>query len=334
MVAAMGELRARWLAAGKARNVWVAASVGVGGLSTLSLSEGASPEYFNRIRGAIAAFKAQVPAGKTFSIGGMVYNQGEQDYIDGTTAEAYAANLAALVTSVRNLAGTEGQQNGVLPVFLVQTGNKWTVDNHDLGVARGQILATSTIPGVFLVTGAAPVPDKGGHLTGNGSRWVGCQVGKGMARVLVDQAGYENARAIRWVVRDRTLLGVFHGVGKMRFGTPYDGRAPQALPAHAGVYAADGAGAVALSNPRWVADRVLALDMTRSVGTLKVWLGRKADTNGLTWIADSDLTQFLFPYYYAEGLGFVPADNIADLVGLYLDPSNFVLADVITATAA
>lgn len=328
-------LRARGKIGGDPANRFVAVSCGVGSKTVAELSQGADPEVFNRIRQAITLAKAQADAaGLSFSVGGILYNQGENDY-SATTYDAYASGLAQLFSDVRACVGGQTGQAGILPIYMVQTGGQYARDPLELQVARAQIQVAATVPGVFLCGGNAPQPDKGGHLTSNGYRWLGNQAGKVAARTLIEGQGWEATRMIRAVVRDRTLVGLFHApVGPLRFADPISGQAVQALPSNGGLYVADGAGEVPVVSCRLAGKQIVEWTLGRATsGTVRVWLGRQAGSQGLTWIADSDDTHLVDRYEYNAGSGQTADENIPDLVGLTYSAANFALADVQTAIA-
>lgn len=335
----LAQLRPAWLAsrgkpAGDPNNRWVAAACGIGSSSLASLSKGATPqEKFNRLRGAITSAKALATAnGWSFKIGGMLFDQGQEDYQIDTSAAAWLALFTQFAADFREYAVSQTGQSGTIPIFLIQSGGISGRDAQELAVGRAQIAAAS-IPGVYVAASNAPVPDKGTHLTAHGSRMVGMQAGKAAARVLVGGEGYEATRAIRWVYRDRTLLGLFHPpVFPLRLTTAYDGRTPVPPRADAGIYVADDAGQNALTSPA-IINRLIVAQLGRAPsGVCKVWLGRRtAPYNGIVSIADSDSTRLAAGYDYVAGSGQWESENIPALVGLSYPAASFALADVQTA---
>lgn len=327
----------RGKAGGDSANRFVFAQCGVGGRTIAQLSIGASPDLFQRIRDAIRLAQRQATAlGLTFSVGGLIYNQGENGYSSLSVAE-YGAALVKLVNDVRvYVTGTTGQ-SGVLPVFLFQTGGQYAVDSVELATARAQINVASEVEGVFIVSNNQHVVDKDDHLTSNGSRWLGCLAGKVAERAIIHGEGWECTRAIRWVGRGSTIVGLFHTpVAPLQFATPYVGRSSSPIESapHRGIYAADDGGALPVANVALRGQLVVVSTARQLVGSPQVWLGRSAGFNGAICIADSDHTPLAYAYEYTEGSGQTPDENIAALVGRLYPSSNFALADVQTATLA
>lgn len=336
-IAAAAHLRRRWDAArgkpaGDASVQWLVMTAGSGGKTASELLN----LYFGRVQGAIdIAYAAATAAGKNLLV--LVdYNQGENDYTDGTTYNQYLVDMPALMAAVRGYVATKTGGSRLVPFFVKQTGGQYAIDAQQLAIARAQIEIERTAPGVFIVMNNQNVPDKNDHLTSNGYRWIGEQTGKVMAMALVDRRPFHCPRVISWHTKGTTLLARCHAMqGPVRFGVPYVGRTPSpyAAAGDRGLYAEDGGGQMTVAGASVVAPQVLIWEMGREVsGALSVWLGRKAGTNGAICLCDSDATRLQTAYAYTAGSGQTADENISELVGLTYDPSNFLLADVQTAT--
>lgn len=332
-------LRARGMPAGDPTNKWVLANCGVGGKSVAELSPGASPELYQRIRDAITAGQAQATAlGVTFSVGGVLYNQGEHDYIPGTSYSDYVSRLTALFGAIRATATDATGQDGLLPIWMMQSGGQFARDALDLAIGRAQIEVARAVPGVWLCGGNQQYVDKGDHLSANGYRNMGGMIGRVSERTLINGEGYEPTRAIRWVARGRTIVGLFHAPAPpLRFAAPYAGFTPAAAVTDAsrGIYITDDAGEVSISSVSIASSRLLLILAARALsGTPKVWLGRKDTFDGSVGVADSGDDVLFGRYEYEEGSGQTEAEDIAALVGLTYPSQVFALADVQTATLA
>lgn len=335
-IAAAAELRRRWDAARGLpqgdSTPWLVMTAGSGGRTALALRN----TYFGRFQRAVdLAYDQAVAAGKQLLVV-VTYIQGEADYSNGATYEAYLADLTSLFTQMRTYVEAKTGSSRLVPIYLHQTGAQYANDAQDLSVGRAQIQIAQDLPGIVLVGNTQPVPDKGDHLTANGYRWLGAQAGKAMARTLVERRGYECSRVLDWSVRGTTLMARVHVEdGPIRWDAPYINRAVStfsSLPSR-GVYATDSEGEISLTNPTMAAGQVLIWTLGRApTGPLRVWVGRKGGTNGSICISDSDETLLADRYSYIAGSGQPAGDNITDLAGYRYPARNFVLADVQTAT--
>jgi hypothetical protein len=321
-------------------NRFVFAACGVGGVTLAQLMPGAPGNYFQRFRDVVTLAKAQADAlGVSFSVGGILFDQGQSD--QGVTSYGdYLGNLTTLFDGMRSyVAGVTGQ-TGILPIYLIQSGsaNDGTVDAGELQIARAQLDAARTTPGVYVVSGNQAVPDRGVHITANGYRWIGCQAAKVAERTIINGEGWEDTRAIRWVVRGTTLVGLFHApVAPLRFVPAYIGRgvAPAYMAVNRGVYLTDSLGAVPITAVRVQSDRLIVATLGRTVsGTAKAWLGSKDGANAAICVADSDMTRLALPYDYTAGSGQSTDENIPALVGLAYPAANIALADCQAVTPA
>jgi hypothetical protein len=316
-------------------NRWVFGNCAVGGKSNLALSPGAAPvEYFNKFRQFIDTCVGIAAAnGWSVMVGGILHEQGQQDYALGTGFSTYSAGLANLIAAARAYAVSKTGQQDLIPVYLFQTGGQFTNDSQELQVARAQLAVADTVPGVFMAANSQATVDKGGHLSANGSCWNGAQGGKVATRTIIRREGWECTRPIRWVHRGRTVLGLFHTPeGPLRIRTPYVGLAPSPAAADVsrGVRMVDAGGLAPLAEVRPMG-QVLGVAMGRDAqGTLKPWLGAKAGFNGAICIADSDATRLAAAYRVVSGQD--PAEDLGpEVVGLTYDASNFSVADVQTS---
>ncbi|NGM23823.1 sialate O-acetylesterase [Roseomonas stagni] len=323
----------RGMAGGDVANRFVFAQCGVGGKTIAELSVGACPDLFHRIRDAIRlAQKQATRLGLSFSVGGLLYNQGETGYAS-TTRGAYASALARLIEDVRSYVSDATGQAGKLPVFLFQTGGQYAVDSVELAVARAQIQVASTTEAVFMVSGNQHVVDKDFHLTSNGTRWLGCLAGKVAVRTIIEGEGWQCTQAIRWVGGGNVVVGLFHTpVPPLQFAAPYVGRSvsPIVRAPHRGIYLEDENGPLTILNVELKGQLAIVTTSRQLCIRPRIWLGRGACFSGAICIADSDRTPLAYPYVYTAGSGQTMDEDIASLAGFSYPSNNFALADVQT----
>lgn len=340
---ALAVLRDRWLrrrgivSGGDLSRRFGAQNVAVGGSTVQMWLPETAGSLHPRFTGAIAASKAACDAaGLTFAVGGILRNQGQQDYDNSinTSRPTYAARMTAEIAAQRaGVQAITGQAN--VPVFAKIPGGPYTRDSQELAIAMAHLDVAASVPGVFNVGCDQRYPNKaGGHLTSNGSRWSGAQFGHVMARVQIDGQGWEAMRMLAAYWRGRDIVVTWHTpVRGVQIGTTYNDLTPVTL-ASGGARIFDSAGEISVSAAQIVAGQVTRWRANRAIsGTVKIWLGRKTEHEGAICFCDSDASRMVDRYEYAAGSGQYPEENITDLVGLAYDPRNFAVPQVITATA-
>ncbi|WP_255944583.1 hypothetical protein [Klebsiella variicola] len=170
--------------------LFVASAVGVSGQLIASLMD--DTKYFNRVVECVTKAKALADSeGKTYSVTGVDFVQGQRDYDDGTPKATYKSQLGQLYNKVNNtIRGITGQKDN--PAwFISQTGYTYSpnpatqpVNAVELWVGMAQWEFCQETPNCFLIGPDYQLPDKGGHLMTNGSRWLGCYFAKAKDRVL------------------------------------------------------------------------------------------------------------------------------------------------------
>jgi hypothetical protein len=318
-------------------NRWVFASTGYGGSRASWWLAGAPENCINRIAtlldGCIALAAAN---GWDFGVGGMLWNQGE------TMDTDWLSVITQVFADIRALVATKvPSQTGTLPIFMVQTGGQYTQNGTTeapLPIQLAQLAAAATIPGVTLVANNQAFPDRGDHLAMNGSRWLACQLGKAANKVLIDGQGFGAPRPVAaWHKGATGLMAFTTAEGVLRFASPWVEGAPAARPSHAGIYVADDAGALVVSNVRIVGEYTVAWDYDREPsGTVRVWVGRRDSGNiaGGIWFGDSDATPLAMPWVYEAGTGQGTVENRPEMNGRAYPAQNLSLANVLTSTAA
>jgi hypothetical protein len=311
---------------------------GANGQTIAALSKGASPEYYNRVPTCAAAGKAAAQvAGGDYAIPAVLYLQGESDYAAGIDRVTYKASLLQLAANLRadvqqGVAG-QGRPFGF---FTHQAGGSWTKDGTGLGVGQAQWELSEEQPNWYLVAPSYPVTDKvSGHLDANGSRWLGCQFGKVLYRVLVLGQRWRPLSPVAAQRRGREMMITMNvPEPPLVFDTPIVGNVATDY-ALKGFSAADDSGAVPLLSAEIVGDTVVRLVAGRDiVGTLSVSYATEAGSAGNGCLRDSDPMLADDLYTYTAGSGQYASANIPALVGKPYPLWNWCIAFRIAATPA
>uniref|UniRef100_UPI0035C77B40 hypothetical protein n=1 Tax=Serratia quinivorans TaxID=137545 RepID=UPI0035C77B40 len=302
---------------------FVVSSTGVNGRTIEELSKGANPELYQRPLQAVTQVKALADQlGVSYSIGAFLFIQGEWNY-NGTrggiqTKTGYRGKLDTLFPNMtRDMAfGTAGQPSPPA-IFMYQTGGAYTVDKYELGIGMAQWEFCKETPNAYLVTPAYPFPDKGGHLTSNGYRWMDMQFAKVMHRVLNEGQGWEPLGPIRIIRIGKVVYVLYHVPSPpLQFRPAYVARVPT-LYADKGFRVTDTTdNDVPIEAVEIVADTIIKITLaSEPMGAAKLWYGDKTVHNGNGNVFDSDTFASLANYEYQAGSGQYADENIADLVG-------------------
>jgi hypothetical protein len=326
--AALGNfLRKLWLQSNclerdAARRV-VVSSTGVNGRTIEELSKGAKPELYQRPLQAVQQVKdIAAQMGVSYSIAAFVFLQGEWNY-NGTrggvqTKDGYEGKLETLFPNMTDdmAYGIAGQKSPPA-IFMYQTGGGYTVDKFDLAIGMAQWEFCKKNKNAYLVTPAYPYPDKGGHLTSNGYRWMDMQFAKVMHRVLNEGQGWEALGPIRIIRIGRVVYVLYHVPSPpLQFRPAYVGRVPT-MYADKGFRVTDSTDSVVpIESVEIAADTIIKITLAAEpMGAAKLWYGDKTAHNGNGNIFDSDSFASLANYEYQAGSGQTADENIAELVG-------------------
>ncbi|CAI2535184.1 Uncharacterised protein [Serratia liquefaciens] len=302
---------------------FVVSSTGVNGRTIEELSKGAKPELYQRPLQAVQQVKdIAAQMGVSYSIAAFVFLQGEWNY-NGTrggvqTKDGYEGKLETLFPNMTNdmAYGIAGQKSPPA-IFMYQTGGSYTVDKFDLAIGMAQWEFCKKNKNAYLVTPAYPYPDKGGHLTSNGYRWMDMQFAKVMHRVLNEGQGWEALGPIRIIRIGRVVYVLYHVPSPpLQFRPAYVGRTPT-IYADKGFRVTDATdSAVPIESVEIVADTIIKITLAAEpVGAAKLWYGDKTAHNGNGNVFDSDSFASLANYEYQAGSGQTADENIPELVG-------------------
>ncbi|PIJ09246.1 hypothetical protein BVV00_12010 [Serratia sp. OMLW3] len=305
---------------------FVVSSTGVNGRTIEELSKGAKPELYQRPLQAVKQVKAIADGlGVSYAIAAFIFIQGEWNY-NGTrggvqTKDGYKKEMGTLFPDMTNdmASGIAGQKSPPA-IFMYQTGAGYTVDKYDLGIGMAQWEFCKENANAYLVTPAYPFPDKGGHLTSNGYRWMDMQFAKVMHRVLNEGQGWEPLGPIRIVRIGRVVYVLYHVPSPpLQFRPAYVGRVPT-IYADKGFRITDSTDStdstVPIQSVEIAADTIIKITLAAlPVGEAKLWYGDKAAHNGNGNVFDSDNFASLANYEYRAGSGQYADENIPELVG-------------------
>lgn len=297
----------------------VGTACGVGGKSIEQLSKGASPELFNRLRGAANATKTlATTASGTYGVTAVLWLQGEHNsaYATGTsdraTYKALQATLQADVTA--DIATTIAGQTAPPAFFCYQTSATAVSDALFLSIPQAQLESALELNDWYLVTPSYPVTDKALHLDPNGYRWLGQQFGKVMHQVLDLGRGWKPVHPLRATWRATKVLIDFHVPHPpLQFQPVYVVLAATTYAAK-GFKVTDDIGTVTITNVEIVGGACVLITLGRDLSTNPyVWYGDKTVHNGNGNLCDSDPTIASDDYEWTTGTGQYAGAEIAAL---------------------
>lgn len=301
----------------------ILSNTGVNGRTIEQLSKGASPELYNRPREASALAKT-IADGLSLPYGvlAIAWLQGEWNSIgsNGGTQDyqTYYDLMTTLFADMRNDFAYANGQTDVPAIFMYQTGGQYARDSNKLSIARAQLDFCRISAGnhAYLCTPAYPFPDKGGHLTSNGYRWMDLQIAKVMFKVLVLGEGWEPLSPIDLTCENNEIVIDYHVPSPpLQFRTCYNGLTPFNSSSK-GFYVVDSVGALAISNVEIVADTMIKVTTNRNVVLpVEIYYAGQTTNSGNGNVFDSDSTIATENYEYTAGSGQYAGENIAELVG-------------------
>lgn len=192
--------------------LFIASVVGVSGQSIASLMD--DSKYYNRLVECVTKAKALADSeGKSYSVTGVDLVQGQRDYDDGTPKAVYKTQLGQFYiktnSTIRRITGQKDDPSW----FISQTGFTYSpnpatqpLNAVELWVGMAQWEFCKETANCFLVGPDYQLPDKGGHLMTNGSRWLGCYFAKAKDRVLNQRRPFQPLAPIEFSCVGRDLL--------------------------------------------------------------------------------------------------------------------------------
>ncbi|HHQ6590207.1 TPA: hypothetical protein ACSTLU_001755 [Serratia fonticola] len=324
--------------------LWVVSNTAATGAIIERLMPGRGVGW-TRKTGAITLGKQLADAaGKSYCIPAIRWVQGEFNYNasdpgDGkgpadNTRDGYLAKLKSLYASIQSeLCGAIAGQLRPPAFFLAQTGAGYTVDATDLSIGMAHWDFAQQEACAFLVGPYYPYTDKGGHLSNNGYRWLGCQFGKVEHLVLTLGQDWKPLSPRHITHSGKNVLIDFHvPVPPLAWDKPYVALTATDYRAK-GFSALDDSGPIMVNMVEIAADTIVRLTLDREpVGKLKIRYADKSNHNGNGCLRDSDPTVAPYNYEYAEGSGDYLASNITALVGKPYPLHNWCIAFSLEST--
>ncbi|QEA03296.1 tail fiber protein [Klebsiella phage KpCHEMY26] len=313
----------------------VLSNCGVNGRTIEALSKGASPELYNRVREAYTQIKAIADSGNmSFGLAAICFLQGEWNYTTAYGGNNTREGYKVLQRQLKEDLISDFAQNQYPPaMYTYQTSGAYTSDANELAIGMAQLDLALEKTGTYGVTPSYPFPDKGGHLTSNGYRWMWMHFAKVMFRTLVLGQGWEPLHCISAETsKNISYLNYAVPYPPLKWGKPYVGRTATDY-TNKGYRATDDAGTLPISSVEIVRDTVVKITYSRNaVGTVKIWYADKTTHNGNGCLMDSDPFIATENYVYVEGSGQYADENIAELVDKPYPLNNWAWAQVIYST--
>lgn len=302
----------------------------VSGFGSKTVAElGDQGQFWQELTSHCAAARNRATSdGRSSGVMALDYAQGENDYSPAATSEAvwrstwldqvYAPFVADVATGIFAQAlrpafffwgvspNARRDQNGTSEVN--------SIDMAQVGIARDY-------DNVYLIGPNYHVPDKGVHLTSNGTRWMANVAGKVRHRVLAERRPWRPLEP-RWeaeggpvrVVGNILSIDMFVPEPPLKWFQPYVGRTATDYPGK-GFTVRDDQGVITFT-PRLVLNSIVELTLSRApVGAVWLSYAGQATYAGHGCLCDSD--PFVSPdhYEYSAGSGQTVDEDIPALVG-------------------
>jgi hypothetical protein len=305
--------------------VLVGAVSGEGSKTVVELSN--SGNYWRELTTHVLAMKTL--GDSAFKSSGLIalnWAQGENDYALSTTESAWSASfLSGVYSPLLNWIGANYAQSVRPAVFFCGVSPNSRRDNNSgLGINSidmAQINLARERDNFYVVGPNYHVPDRGIHLTSNGSRWVGNMLAKVQHRVLVERRPWRPLEP-RWeaqggpfrIAGNIVSIDFFVPEPPLAWFQPYVGRVATDYVGK-GFTVRDGLGVIGF-RVRLVLNSIVELTLVRApVGLVWVSYAGEAAYAGHGCLRDSD--PFISPdlYEYSAGSGQTADENIPALVG-------------------
>jgi lysophospholipase L1-like esterase len=305
----------------------------ISGKTVAELSSGASPNYFASIVDGFTKLKARADAeSKPIRLVATIFMQGEQDYTVSTALATYKTAVIQLRNDIQAAAASAFGTQSTAQFITYQTSGSYAED--DLAIAEAQKQLANEQPYWHIAAPSYSVTDKGAHLDANGSRWLGCQIGKALFETLIMGRRPVPMQAIEAVHRGTTLLLGFNvPVPPIQFRDFYEVNTATSY-TDKGITVIDTVGVIGISSIEVAGSATLKISLVRSpVGAINVYGGRLTTFNGALNISDSDAMVPPFNYQYLPGTGMYASADIPALNDKPYPLNNFSAAFIQTSTA-
>jgi hypothetical protein len=313
---------------------FVVTNCGEGSKTIAQLSDGATPDIFNRLRDAATQVRATATAlGLTYQVGGVIFSQGEGDVAQYTSYASYLSSLQALQQSFLSdiVVGIGGQPPGTVVPWFVDQPDAITADRTT--AVHQALLDWSVTPNsdCYLAGPVYQYPDHSIHLTANGYRWHGKQVAKAMIQVLLNGAQPRPLYMLSAQASGTAIMvNLSVPVPPIRLGDAYVQYTKTNYPDY-GFILTDASGLVPITSVTIVGPTSIQIVPGRRLAGAAVLQAGYNLVEGTDWgtnICDSDASVSDDPYVYTAGVQESGEDiatwNGADLIGQPYPLANYL----------
>jgi hypothetical protein len=299
----------------------------IAGQSVASLSKGTN--YYSRfLAGAVAfasagqaAYSLLAPA-SAICCPAIIYRQGNQDVVAGTTQAVYTTALTTLIQNLRmDFALAFGQNRP--PFFLMdqitgpQLSNTDTL-NDAIVMAQYNMALNPPVPDFYVIGPTYYRPTTGIHPTPNGQRWTGAMAAKVLRRILQGK-GWKPMYPFRITCRGNTVrINYYMPVPPVQFRPAFKICQPIMF-ADGGHVITDAGGVNPITSVAIVGSATIDITTQRTIaypGTIQYADG--STHGGLGNVFDSDAAVTPQTYQYQDFGGQMPVENVA----AYTDPTG------------
>lgn len=301
---------------------FVAINACIGGKTIEQLSKDNTQDSYvryNRIVDSLQRAKTAAQ-GKSISVPVVVWVQGEYNYANygGVTSRApYLQKLRKLHSDMMaDIKQVTGQAND--PLFITyQTSGQFTRDAdaggvQDMHIGMAQLDFVDSTPKTILATPAYPFTDKGGHLSNNGSRWMGMQIAKIWHKVVERGEDWQPVRPIRIIANKNEIFIFYHVPEPPLVFAPVYVRSTPTMAKDYGFRVTDNADNVAITGVELISDVCVKITTATALSPNTMLWYASAATSGHGNVRDSDPSLGSDNYQYIEGMA--SEQNISELV--------------------
>lgn len=301
---------------------FVAINACIGGKTIEQLSKDNTQDSYvryNRITDSLQRAKTAAQ-GKSIGVPAVVWVQGEYNYANygGVTSRApYLQKLRKLHSDmVTDIKQATGQAND--PLFITyQTSGQFTRDAdaggvQGLHIGMAQLDFVDSTPKTILATPAYPFTDKGGHLSNNGSRWMGMQIAKVWHKVVERGESWQPVRPIRIISNKNEIFIFYHAPEPPLVFAPVYVRSTPTMAKDYGFRVTDNADNVAITSVELISDVCVKITTETALSpNAMLWYASTA-TSGHGNLRDSDPSLGSDNYQFIDGMA--SEQNISELI--------------------
>ena len=313
---------------------FVAINACIGGKTIEQLSKDNTQDSYvryNLIKDSLQRAKTAAQ-GKSIGVTAVVWAQGEYNYANygGVTSRApYLQKLRKLHSDMMaDIKQATGQAND--PLFITyQTSGQFTRDAdaggvQGLHIGMAQLDFVDSTQKTVLATPAYPFTDKGGHLSNNGSRWMGMQIAKVWHKVVERGEDWQPVRPVRIITNKNEIYVFYHVPEPPLVFAPVYVRSTQTMVKDYGFRVTDNADNVTINSVELVSDVCIKITVASTLSQDAMLWYASAATSGHGNVRDSDPSLGSDNYQYIDGMA--SEQNIPELIGKPYPLQNWCVA--------